>query len=266
MICILPESLEFLVMHRRRLDQVRRWVARLDPAIGRTAAIEFVERKRNQGSMPVTSLFRDGMAPGTLLLWLVNFTNLLCAYFLANWLPVLMNGDGHSASEAVMAGTLLWVGGVIGNVLLGWLVDRLGFGLVLSATFLVAGLAIVAIGQAHGALVPALVAIGIAGFCVLGGQSGLNALGPTYYPVAIRSTGTGWASGIGRFGSILGPVVGGALIGRNWATSDLFMIAAVPAALGTLGMLAFWRLVPLPRARPLADTLPQTRQVNEQPS
>jgi AAHS family 4-hydroxybenzoate transporter-like MFS transporter len=199
-------------------------------------------------------------------LWLVNFTNLLCAYFLANWLPVLMNGDGHSASEAVMAGTLLWVGGVIGNVLLGWLVDRLGFGLVLSATFLVAGLAIVAIGQAHGALVPALVAIGIAGFCVLGGQSGLNALGPTYYPVAIRSTGTGWASGIGRFGSILGPVVGGALIGRNWATSDLFMIAAVPAALGTLGMLAFWRLVPLPRARPLADTLPQTRQVNEQPS
>lgn len=264
MVCILPESLEFLVTHRRRLDQVRRWVARLDPAIDRTAAIEFAQRKRDRDSMPVTSLFRDGMARGTLLLWLVNFTNLLCAYFLANWLPVVMNGAGHSASEAVMAGTLLWVGGVVGNVLLGWLVDRLGFGPVLSATFLIAGLAIAAIGQTHGALLPALIAIGVAGFCVLGGQSGLNALGPTYYPVASRSTGTGWASGIGRFGSIFGPVVGGALISRNWATSDLFMIAAVPAVLGTLGMLAFWRLVPLSRAPALAGTVPETRQVNEQ--
>jgi AAHS family 4-hydroxybenzoate transporter-like MFS transporter len=111
------------------------------------------------------------------LLWIINFMNLLCAYFLANWLPVVMSGAGHSASQAVLAGTMLWVGGVIGNLLLGWLVDRRGFGLVLSLTFLVAAIAIASIGQVAGSLAVVFIVIGVAGFCVLGAQSGLNALG-----------------------------------------------------------------------------------------
>jgi AAHS family 4-hydroxybenzoate transporter-like MFS transporter len=149
------------------------------------------------------------------------------------------------------------VGGIVGNLLLGWLVDRRGFGPVLSTALFVAGVAIVAIGEVHGSLIPALIAIGVAGFCVLGVQSGLNALGPTYYPVAMRSTGTGWASGIGRFGSIFGPVVGGELIRLEWVTSDLFFVAAVPALLGTASMLAFWRMVPLTKVGAGAASLSQ---------
>jgi AAHS family 4-hydroxybenzoate transporter-like MFS transporter len=257
MMIALPESLEFLVSRRRHLDKVRSWINRLDPQAEATPEIEFVVPERGRRGMPVTNLFRDGMATGTLLLWIINFMNLLCAYFLANWLPVLMNEAGHSAAQAVMAGTLLWVGGIVGNLLLGWLVDRRGFGPVLSTALFVAGIAIVAIGQVHGSLILALIAIGVAGFCVLGVQSGLNALGPTYYPVAMRSTGTGWASGIGRFGSIFGPVVGGELIRLEWATSDLFFVAAVPALLGTASMLTFWRMVPLTRVGADAASLSQ---------
>jgi AAHS family 4-hydroxybenzoate transporter-like MFS transporter len=155
-----------------------------------------------------------------------------------------MNEAGHSAQEAVLAGTMMWVGGVIGNLLLGWLVDRRGFGPVLSLTFAIAALAVATIGQVAGSLTLVFLAIGLAGFCVLGAQSGLNALSPTYYPVSVRSTGTGWASGIGRFGSVIGPILGSQLISLQWSTAQLFQAAAVPAAIAVVAMLTFWRVVP----------------------
>jgi len=248
----MPESIQFQVARRRNLDQVRNLLARIAPESRIGPDTEFTTPDRPRNGMPVTNLFRGGLAIGTILLWIINFMNLLCVYFLANWLPVVMNEAGHSAQEAVLAGTMMWVGGVIGNLLLGWLVDRRGFGPVLSLTFAVAGFAVASIGQVAGSLTLVFAAIGIAGFCVLGAQSGLNALGPTYYPVSVRSTGTGWASGIGRFGSVVGPILGSQLISLQWSTAQLFQAAAVPAAIAVVAMLTFWRVVPsvTPKAIP----------------
>jgi AAHS family 4-hydroxybenzoate transporter-like MFS transporter len=247
MIFALPESLQFLVLRRQQLDKVRNWIRRIDPDLKIERDTELVVLEKAKKGTPVGNLFRDGMATGTLLLWMLNFMNLICAYFLANWLPVVMNEAGHTGSAAIWAGTILWIGGLIGNLVLGWFVDRRGFGPVLTATFVVGAVAIASIGQVAGSLAIALIVISIAGFCVLGGQSGLNALGPTYYPISIRSTGTGWASGVGRFGSVFGPVVGGELMRLNWSTGDLFIAAAVPAGIATLTMLTFWRIVKMPK-------------------
>ena len=257
MFVAMPESLQFLVLHGRHLEKVRAWLGRIDPATRADAGTEFSVPERGKKGMPVANLFRNGMATGTLLLWAINFMNLLCAYFLANWLPVVMNEAGHSGSQAVLAGTTLWIGGIVGNLLLGWFVDRRGFGPVLTATFFIGAIAIAAIGQVAGSLTTAFVVIAVAGFCVLGAQSGLNALGPTYYPVSVRSTGTGWASGIGRFGSIFGPVVAGELMRLNWSTGELFQIAAVPASVAVLAMFAFWHVVKLPKRAEAPSAIPQ---------
>jgi MFS family permease len=77
-------------------------------------------------------------------------------------------------------------------------------------------------------------AISIAGFCVVGGQPAANALAASYYPTSLRATEVGWSLGIGRFGSILGPVTGGALIGLRWPNSWLFAAATVPALISGL--------------------------------
>lgn len=236
----LPESLQFLVARRRQVEKIRRLVRALDPDRDAAGYDGFIVERHGRGKAQIADLFRDRLSGGTILLWIVNFMNLLCAYFLANWLPVMVSEGGHTASEAVLAGTVFWVGGFVGNLLLGWLVDRRGFGPVLSATFAVAAIAIASIGQSSSSLEPLFVVIAAAGFCILGGQSGLNALGPTYYPVSVRATGTGWASGIGRLGSVVGPVVGGELIRLNWPTANLFWLAAVPAGIATLAMLVFW--------------------------
>ncbi|MFT7722714.1 MAG: MFS transporter [Roseateles sp.] len=263
MLGVMPESLQFLALQGRRLGTVKRWLERIDPSLRITADTVFVVPEKKKQGVPFMHLFRDAMGTGTVLLWTVNFMNLLAAYFLANWLPVIMSEAGHGGSQAVLAGTIFWVGGIVGNLLLGWFVDRRGFGPTLAVTFVTAAVAIALIGQVAGSMLLACLAIVAAGFCVLGGQTALNALAAVYYPTSVRSTGMGWALGIGRLGSIFGPVIGGELMRLNWTTANLFLAAAVPAALALVAVLLFWRSGALPAsaaaARPAASHAPSER-------
>ncbi|MBF3171891.1 MFS transporter, partial [Pseudomonas aeruginosa] len=73
-----------------------------------------------------------------------------------------------------------------------------------------------------------------AGFCIIGGQLTLNAFASNFYPAQVRATGTGWALGVGRFGSILGPLFGSLLLGMHISVENIFMLAAIPAGLAGL--------------------------------
>lgn len=246
MLLVMPESLQFLAMQAKNLEKVKKLLVRIDPDLKFTEKSKFEIPDKKKSGVPFMLLFRDSLGTGTALLWIVNFMNLLAAYFLANWLPVIMNEAGHSASKAVIAGTVFWIGGIVGNLLLGWFVDRRGFGLTLTLTFFVSAIAIACIGQVSSSMLVACVTIAIAGFCILGGQTALNALAAMYYPTSVRSTGMSWAMGIGRIGSILGPVIGGELMRFNWTTSHLFIAAAVPAGFALLSVIVFWRSGKLP--------------------
>ena len=195
---------------------------------------EFVAQRAaraKRASAPVAELFHAGRTRTTLLLWAVNFLNLINLYFLANWLPTIATSAGMSMSSAVLLGTMLQVGGVVGTVAMGPVIDRVGFRRVLVPVFAVAAVAIALIGRAG---LPAPVLFGVvtvAGLCIIGGQPAVNALAASYYPTSLRSTGIGWSLGIGRVGSILGPTLGGELVRREWSNASIFATVAVPAAL-----------------------------------
>jgi AAHS family 4-hydroxybenzoate transporter-like MFS transporter len=234
MFFVLPESLQFLVIHGGRNDKIAAVLKRIDPLFVADPATRFVVSEQPKAGVLVGQLFREGRARATILIWIVSFMNLLVLFFLSNWLPVLMKDAGFSNNYAVLAGTTLQVGGIAGTLALGWFIDRLGFGKVLIATFLVAATSIAMIGQVHTSLLPVFVTIFIAGFCIVGGQPAINALAATYYPTSLRSTGIGWAVGVGRLGSIVGPVVGGELLRLEWSIGALFVAAAVPAAIAAV--------------------------------
>jgi len=240
----LPESVLFLVLRKRPLQQVARWLRKIEPGlrIDEHSVVE-VKDSKNDG-MPVAELFRGGRAGVTLLLWLISFMNLINLYFLSNWLPTLIRDAGYSTGTAVLIGTSLQVGGIIGTLTLGGFINRFGFTRMLGACFVVACVFIALIG--HVATLPVLlfICVVVAGFCVVGGQPAVNALAGTYYPTALRSTGIGWALGIGRIGSVLGPVIGGQLIAMQWANSSLFVAAAVPAIVSALMVLSLHRFRP----------------------
>ncbi|WP_412179393.1 MFS transporter [Variovorax paradoxus] len=231
MLRYMPESMQFLVLRGRRLDRVQQWLRHIAPGVPVDAASRYVVHEAKQDGAPVAELFRSGRARATLLLWGINFLNLLNLFFLANWLPTLAVDAGYSANVAVAAGTLLQVGGVVGTVAMGPLIDRVGFYRVLVPVFALAVLTIALIGQPALPLAAMLAAVVVSGFCIVGAQPALIALASSVYPTTVRATGMGWSLGIGRAGSIAGPLVAGWLIGLHWSNGALFVAAALPALL-----------------------------------
>jgi AAHS family 4-hydroxybenzoate transporter-like MFS transporter len=237
----LPESVRFLATAGRAPERVAELLKRISPHSAFAPDAHFVVHEAHLAGIPVAHLFREGRTTATLLLWVVFFMSLLDIYFLANWLPTVLNDLGASVSEAVMIGSLLQVGGVVGTFALGSVIDRFSFR-ALALVYFGAVFAVGAIGQLSHSAALVSIAIFAAGFCVVGGQIAANALAAAFYPTSVRSSGVGWALGIGRIGSIIGPLVGGMLLAAKWSTSAVFMTAAAAALCAALAALSLSRL------------------------
>jgi AAHS family 4-hydroxybenzoate transporter-like MFS transporter len=234
MLTSLPESLQFLAVRRTNMQALTKWLTKLDPTLRVDASTVYVANEESKGGVPVVHLFRDGRAMVTLLLWVVNFMNLLSLYTLAGWLPTVLTGIGYTTQTAVLVGTVLQVGGTIGTFGLAWLIARAGFVPMLTVTFAIAVLSIAVIGTPGLSTALLFVVVFVAGWCIIGSQPGVNALAATYYPTYLRSTGVGWGLGVGRVGAIVGPLIAGALMAQQWNTQQLFWAAAIPAAVTTI--------------------------------
>jgi len=240
----LPESMHFLVIRGRRLERVRGWLRQIAPHAELDEGSTYVVHEQDEGKVPVRDLFRRGRAEFTLLLWEVTFIALVMLYFLSNWLPTLAFGAGASGGEAVLLGTFLQLGGVIGTLVMGPVIDRVGFLRVLVPAFIVAAVAVTLLGR-PGIPFPVLLGIAVvAGFTVVGILPVLNALAATAYPTTLRSTGIGWSLGIGRIGAIVGPVLAGVLLALGWEQSRLFLLIGAPAVLAAFLLLALRHSLP----------------------
>jgi AAHS family 4-hydroxybenzoate transporter-like MFS transporter len=237
----LPESVRFLVLTGREPRRVAELLGLIGPNADFTAATRFVVHEPALAGVPVLHLFRSSRTVATLLLWVVFFMSLLDIYFLANWLPTVLNDLGASVSAAALIGSMLQVGGIVGTFALGSIIDRFSFR-ALALVYFVAVFAVGAIGQLGHSAILVTLAIFVAGFCVVGGQIAANALAAGYYPTAVRATGVGWALGIGRIGSIVGPLVGGILLTMKWSAAEVFMTAAGAALCAALAAFALSRL------------------------
>ena len=251
----LPESLTFLVMKNRKDDYVRTWLQRLSPGTALTPATRLIVHEESRQGMPVMHLFRDGRGLVTIMMWVVFFMNLFNLYSLASWIPTVATASGNGR-WAILLGTTLQVGGTVSPFLLAWLVMQFGFVPMLTVTFLIAAGAIAMIGQSGLTLVLLFSVVFIAGACIVGSQPSLNALAATYYPTYLRSTGVGWALGIGRAGSIVGPVMTGQFIALKWTPHDIFLALSIPAMISAVFIFALqFAMGSSTAARPHAEAM-----------
>jgi MFS transporter, AAHS family, 4-hydroxybenzoate transporter len=235
----LPESIRLLALKGNHDRQVAQLFARVNPTLAFDDMARFTVHEAQLKGFPVAHLFKETRAPATVLLWIMFFMNLLDIYFLASWLPTVIRDAGIALERAVLATAMLQVGGVIGTLILGRLIDRFSPYHVLAVAYFLAAVFIACLGSAGSSVELIMALVFCAGFCVVGAQIGANALAATFYPTFIRSTGVGWALGIGRIGSIIGPVVGGILLSLQWQTSSIFFVGAIPvlvAAAAAAGM------------------------------
>jgi AAHS family 4-hydroxybenzoate transporter-like MFS transporter len=224
----LPESVRFLVAKGGHEHTVRRTLARIDSSFVPGPKTRFIADGIGHKKFPVAQLFAGKRALLTCLLWVVFFMSLMDLYFLSNWLPTVINDAGISVSQAAMITAMLQIGGTVGTLVLGRIFDKMSPFKALAAIYFCAAAFVVAVGMSTHSILLLVAAIFGAGFCVVGGQIGANALAAKSYPTEIRATGVGWALGVGRIGSIVGPVVGGFLISLQWDLRHVFLLGAAP--------------------------------------
>ncbi|MGA2712071.1 MAG: MFS transporter [Bryobacteraceae bacterium] len=257
MFFVLPESLQFMALRGSSPRKIALALRNIDPGAPSGEGVAYVVNEEKKRGVPITHLFEEGRALGTVLLWVINFMNLLNLYFLSNWLPTVVRDLGYSNSNAVLAGAMVQVGGTIGAFALGWFVYELGFVPVLTSCFLLGALSIAAIGQPSLGIVLLFIVVFVAGWCVPGAQAGINALAAVYYPTDLRATGIGSGLGIGRIGAIVGPLVAGELLRRKWASRELFYAAAIPALISAIAMFSMRRVL----KTPLSPLAPQAERL-----
>jgi AAHS family 4-hydroxybenzoate transporter-like MFS transporter len=237
----LPESIRFLAQHRASPEAIASLLRRLDPALQMARNTRFITGEAATSGTSVLALFGEGRAKRTLLLWIISFTSLFNIYLLANWLPTEMRALGFPIQTAILVGTVFQIGGLTGTIF-GWLADRIGANVALAMAYFVGAICVTTIGLfGHNQVLVMLAVLG-SGFGILGGQTVANATAAISYPTEIRSTGVGWATGIGRIGSILGPGLAGILLQLDISAQNIFFLAVIPALIASAAAVAMGRV------------------------
>lgn len=234
----LPESIESLIARRRSnaLEQVNHTLARL--GLAPVGALPPPAVRAPKASF--AALFSGGFAPLTVLLTIAYFAQIMSFYYIVKWIPKIVVDLGYEPASAGGVLVCANIGGLAGAVSLGLLSGRLNLLPTVIGAMLMAFVGITLFGMGHRDLVQLSLFAALAGFFTNAGVVGMYPIFAQVFPAALRAGGTGFAIGVGRGGSALGPIVAGALFAHG---SSLLLVSAVMGA-GTLVAAAMLVLLP----------------------
>ena len=228
----LPESMEFLVKRGNASDKVRvhKIVSKITPSYSSLENVEFISSEERLPGVPFKHLFKEGRTANTLLLWMAFVLSYYLQWMILSWTPTLLNKSGASTQESSLAFAYVNMGAVVATILIGVLMDKFSPFKILKIGFFLAFVGIFIFGNfaASTFIVVAFVSA-VMGFFVIGCNSGLMGLAAISYPADIRGTGLGWATGVGRSGSFLAPVVVGNMLTEGWSVNAICTTNAILA-------------------------------------
>ena len=234
MIKSVPESVVFL-LEKGKKEEARKVLAKIDPQLAKIKEIEFVNPEAKAAGSPVVNLFEEKRARSTIMFWISCFSAFVLIYSMNTWLPTLMMEAGYNLSSSLALTAVMQMGAIVGTIVFGPLVDKLGFKKVLVPLFFCGALALTLIGFTNSMfLVFAL--ISVVGAASVGLQNLSNAFVSQYYPSTMRSTALGSTMAFGRIGGIVAPIFVGILITLNLMPQFNFAAIGSAAVLGGLAM------------------------------
>ena len=233
----LPESVVFFANRGSGAERIRRTLSRVFPATDFSLIGDFVVRREATPKGSVRQLFADGRSTGTILLWIAFFFAFMALVTNSAWTPLLLRNLGVSVADSSLALAAYNIASVAGSAAAGALIARFGAPVILTLTIAIGAAAFSTIGWAAPSVGTIIGAEALFGLLLGCGSSGLIGLGATFYPSAIRSTGIGWATGIGRFGSFTGPLIVASLVTAHLAETAIFAVVATLTVTGALACL-----------------------------
>lgn len=239
---LIPESLKYLFERRppQALARVNKILRKLKKEpLDRLPEVASDQARQSRGIVGnMMGLLAREHRLVTLLLWSVFFMCFAALYFLMSWIPKLMEQTGYTPAIGRSAFFLFNLGGVFGILTLGVMATRWRLSNLVSVFLLASAVGMVMFAMAPNQLTLLMVLIFLIGLLLQGGFVGLYATAVQVYPTKIRSTGIGWAIGLGRSGAVVGPAVAGFLIAAGFSMSANFFFFAIPMAIGAL--ISYW--------------------------
>jgi len=233
-----PESVRFMVTNKYPAERIAKTLHRVvggGPEITANTVFTISEQKI-AGKAKAAALLASDFRRITVSLWATYFMGLMVIYLLSGWLPTLIKDAGLPIERAANITALFQLGGTVGALVVGFLMDRWTPNKVIAGAY-VGGAAFILLLASGGVQSGSLAVFTLlAGFCMSGAQTGLNAFAPGCYPTAVRATGVSWMHGIGRFGSIFGSAIGGVLLSMGWGFTGVIAILAIPATIAALSI------------------------------
>jgi MFS transporter, AAHS family, 4-hydroxybenzoate transporter len=197
---------------------------------------EFLDKSAIKKNPSVKALLTQKFRKPTVGLWVAIFMAFATLYFLTSWIPKLASVAGLSVELAIYAGTVFNLGAFCGIISQGFLSGKFGLQKTIFSYLLFTTILMLFFGFFKGSEL-LLILFGLLGFGIQGGFVGMYSLAARLYPVEIRATGVGWAVGAGRIGAIVGPVVGGLLIGMGLSMAFNFIIFSIPTIIAGIATL-----------------------------
>jgi MFS transporter, AAHS family, vanillate permease len=238
----IPESLKYLFERRpaNALQRVNKILLKLKKDTLDELPVVMKETTRQAKGIlgNMMSLLAPEHRLATLTLWTTFFLCFATLYFLMSWIPKLMEQTGYSAETGHFAFFLFNLGGVIGIFTLGALATRWKLTNLVFAFLFSSAICMMIFASVPNRLTLLMAVIFLTGILQQGGFTGLYAVAAKVYPTEIRSTGIGWAIGLGRSGAVVGPAAAGFLIAAGFSMSANYYVFAVPMALG--GLISYW--------------------------
>ncbi|MBB3213064.1 AAHS family 4-hydroxybenzoate transporter-like MFS transporter [Herbaspirillum sp. Sphag1AN] len=230
----MPESARFLILKGSTSRRFVKLIQRLAPDLPSQQNFEVPSSKTT--GVPIRELFTGGRWRDTLLLWIPYFMNLVVLYFIVSWMPAVLFSANHPVAVGIAAVSLFSAGGVLGSVLQGWLMNYFGVRKTLIAELLIYAALAFALSAWSTSYVVVLAISTLMGIAIQGVQAGLNAMATEIYPTHMRGTGVGFAIGIGRIGSICGPLAGSLMLSLQLDVAHIFLMGIVPATLAIIAI------------------------------
>jgi MFS transporter, AAHS family, 4-hydroxybenzoate transporter len=235
----MPESLRFLAARGGSDPQLRNIVAKIAPDLVHPE-ISFRHVDELSHRSPIKELFADGRALATILLWGPFFLGFMVILTVVLWGPSLLNESGIPLAIGALIFAAHYLGGFIGTACSGYLVDKLGAVKVPVFGFLLGAACLALFGQLTSS--PVLLGIDafLCGLLVVGATNAMLAVAAMLYPTPVRSTGIGWAMGVGRFGQLIGPLAVGWMLAAQLSKASVFFAAAIACIVSAafVGLLA----------------------------
>ncbi len=234
LLIVLPESAAFLINSGKPAERTAATLRRMFPAVSFAKGTQFLLRREPKPRAPVRQLFTGGRGAGTTLLWISFFFAFMILVTNSSWSPILLRAEGIAIEQSAVAMATYNFGSLFASVGAGYLVSRFGAARILPLTLAGGALAYASVGWAAPSIGAVTIAEGIFGLLLGCASTGLIALAAIFYPSAIRSTGVGWATGVGRIGSFTGPLVVGAMGGAHWPIRTIFGTVAASVLIGAI--------------------------------